>query len=192
MKNTALIIVDMQNDFVLPSGSLYVPNAEKLIDGISKTIHDLEQQSIIITTQDWHPANHSQFLPAGQWPSHCVQETEGADIVKELRDVLPEDTINIYKGDKKDHDGYSGFEGHTWAWVATLADVLKAYAIVNVYVCGVATDYCVRATALDAQKLGYKTHLITNCIAGVTPDTSDTALAEMSQAGIVPIQFHTK
>lgn len=176
----ALIIVDMQNDF-MDTGTLPVKGALAIIPAINNLLG--AGFDLVVATQDWHPLDHSQLQPnGGQWPVHCIQESHGADIVEEVWKALPEDVVNIYKGDVKDQDGYSGFEGH--GAVADLNTILKQNGITDVLVCGVATDYCVRATALDAIRHGFKTTVVLDAIAGVAKDTTEAALAELEAAGV--------
>lgn len=185
-----LIIVDVQNDFV-EGGALGVNGGLAIIPGIVKLMQELGDNALVITTQDWHPANHSQFKDnGGIWPVHCVEGSHGAMLVKELAAALPKDTVRITKGFDADKDGYSGFEGETFIdgfGGLTLEQALKELGVDKVYVCGIATDYCVKATAMDAKKLGLDVHYIQNLSVGVSPETTEAAEVEMAAAGIT---FH--
>lgn len=187
---TALVVVDMQNDF-MDGGALPVKGSLALIPIINKTIASLlAHNALIITTQDWHTLDHSQLQPnGGLWPVHCIQNSHGAELADGL--ILPPETLSVFKGLDKTADGYSGFEGAELEEPnASLENILKAHNITHVYVCGVATDYCVKATALDAAKLGYQTSLINNCIAGVEEGTTDAALGDMAKAGVVALTLN--
>lgn len=191
----ALIIVDMQNDF-MDDGALPVKGARAIIPQVVKTIgHMLAHDAAIITTQDWHPVDHSQLQPnGGPWPVHCIEGSDGADLVTELKQALPADHMYILKGDEKDKDGYSGFEGFAFIdgpGEIPLNDLLHTLGITHVYVCGVATDYCVKATAIDAAKAGYVTAVVTNAIAGVEVNPGDivAAMKEMTDAGVLSLTF---
>lgn len=185
---TAIIVVDMQNDF-MDDGTLPVKGARAIIPAINHAIASLlPHNPLVITTQDWHPLDHSQLQPnGGPWPVHCIQDTHGAELVDGL--YVPFTTLHVFKGFEKDKDGYSGFEGKVLN--TPLLDVLQDNAIDHVYVCGVATEYCVQATALDARKNGFATSLLTNCIAGVEAKPGDIALAmaAMQIAGVLSISF---
>ncbi|EHR79836.1 pyrazinamidase/nicotinamidase pxnc [Thermococcus litoralis DSM 5473] len=170
----ALIIVDMQRDF-MPGGALPVPEGDKIIPTIEELIKKFEQRgALIVATRDWHPPNHISFKEqGGPWPRHCVQNTEGAEIVVSL----PKDTIIISKADKPDKEAYSGFEG------TELAEILKEKGVKRVYICGVATEYCVRATALDAIKNGFEVYLIKDAVKGIKREDEEKALKELEEKG---------
>lgn len=188
---TALIIVDMQNDFV-EGGALVVKGGLALIPVINKIISELAPQGVVVvTTQDWHPANHSQFKDnGGIWPTHCVAGSVGSDIVAGLD--IPTDTIRIFKGNNRLLDGYSGFEGVTDKTEGghALEAVLYEKGIDTVYVCGIATDYCVKATALDALKAGFRVYYLYNASVGVSPETVAKAEIEMNLAGIQTMRLY--
>lgn len=181
----ALIIVDMQNDF-MPGGALPVPNALSIVPTINSYIDIfIKSQAIIIATRDWHPPNHISFKNrGGPWPPHCIQGTKGAEFYPELR--LPSDVIVISKAFNEDIEAYSGFEG------TELDQVLKSKGIKRVFVCGVATDYCVKATVLDAIKLGYIVFVLNDAIKGVdVPKGSiSKAVDEMLNEGAVFINLN--
>jgi nicotinamidase/pyrazinamidase len=185
---TAIIIVDVQNDFV-EGGALAVKGGKAIIPKINAIVQGtLGQRSLVITTQDWHPLNHSQFeTNGGNWPVHCLEGSAGANLVKELQDALPKGALHAFKGMDSGEDGYSAFEGYVFVdgpGDVALNEILKTYGTTHVYVCGIATDHCVRATVMDAVKHGYSVTLLTDCIAGVSHDSSEAALTEMAKASV--------
>jgi len=178
-ENAALILVDIQNDFC-PGGALAVAEGDEIIPVVN---HFMPHFPLVISTQDWHPANHISFQArGGPWPPHCVQGTSGA----ELHPALATDAIahHFRKAASPDRDAYSEFEGMD-ADGQTLDAVLKANGVKTVYIVGLATDYCVRATALDALRLGYETYAITDAMRAVNvdPDDGAKALDELQQHG---------
>jgi len=181
-KRSALIIVDVQNDFI-PGGALPVPDGDKVIEPLNKYIKlftDLGR--IIIATRDWHPPNHMSFKEyGGIWPPHCIQNSWGAEFHPDLH--LPKDTIIISKATEHDKEAYSGFEG------THLHQILKDKGIKRVFVGGLATDYCVKNTVLDALKLGYETILLLDAIKGVDVNEGDSekAIQEMITEGAIGI-----
>jgi len=197
----ALILVDIQNDF-LPGGALAVPDGDKVIT----VINQLQPLfPIVIATQDWHPANHRSFaanhpgrkvfeqielngLPQTLWPVHCVQQTHGVELAaalnrKGIARVFP-------KGTDKNIDSYSGMFDNGRHMSTGLSEWLKAQGVTDVFVCGLATDYCVKFTALDAVAIGCKTHFIEDASRGVNlrPDDVTNAITEMKRAGISVVQ----
>ncbi|ASJ03116.1 nicotinamidase [Thermococcus profundus] len=175
MPEEALIVVDMQRDF-MPGGALPVPEGDRIIPIVNGCIRKFrERGALIVATRDWHPENHVSFKErGGPWPAHCVRNTPGAEFVVEL----PADAVIISKATEPDKEAYSGFEG------TELEKILKENGIKRVYVCGVATEYCVRATALDAVRLGFETFLLRDAVRGITPEGERRALKEMESAGI--------
>jgi nicotinamidase/pyrazinamidase len=186
---TALVVVDVQNDFADPAGSLSVPGAEAVIPVVNGAMWDaLEGGALIVATQDWHPDSTPHFeKDGGIWPVHCVGGTWGAELHPSLE--LPADAPRIRKG-ANGEDGYSGFtmrDPMTGAEIPTELDsVLRMREVGRVVVCGLATDYCVKATALDAVRLGYEVELIGDGVAAVNLEAEDgaRALAEMAAAGV--------
>ncbi len=171
----ALLVVDVQNDFC-PGGALAVPDGDKIVPVTNSLVRRFEK---IFTTQDWHPLNHISFKErGGDWPPHCVAETEGAAFHPDL-DVGR--AIHILKGNEPDREAYSGFQG------TDLADRLRRAGVERIFVCGLATDYCVRATALDGLKSGFPVVVVTDAVKGVevNPGDSEAALAEMKDAGAI-------
>lgn len=180
----ALVIVDMQNDF-MPDGALPVPNALTIIPIINKYVEVfVKSRGVVVATRDWHPPNHISFKSrGGPWPPHCVKGTKGAEFHPDL--MLPSNTIVISKAYDEDMEAYSGFEK------TELDQTLKAKNIRRVFVCGVATDYCVKATVLDAIRLGYVTFVLVDAIKGVDiPEGSvDKAINEMLNEGAILIRL---
>jgi len=197
----ALILVDIQNDF-LPGGALAVPDGDKVIpvaNGLQAMF------PLVVATLDWHPANHGSFaashpgknvfdqielngLPQTLWPMHCVQNTKGA----ELAGTLHRERIArlFLKGTAAGMDSYSGFfdDGHQKS--SGLREWLTEQGVTEVFVCGLATDYCVKFTALDAARMGFKTHLIEDASRGVNlrPDDVKHSIEEMKVAGVALVQ----
>ncbi len=173
---TALLIVDVQNDF-LAGGALAVPDGDQVIAPINALAGD-SRFDVVIATRDWHPAEHSSFAAqGGPWPEHCVQDTAGA----QLSDRLERSKIDavIDKGTTVDADGYSAFESDL------LREMLREEEVVAVTVVGLATDFCVRHTAADALREGLIVTIEPGAIRGIDPDGSRQALAELAGAGAV-------
>ncbi|HFD92847.1 MAG TPA: nicotinamidase [Gammaproteobacteria bacterium] len=174
----ALLIVDVQEDF-LPGGSLAVPHGNEIIVPLNRYIRIFRQRHLpIVATRDWHPRRHCSFQSqGGPWPMHCVQESEGARISAVLE--LPEDVILVSKGTREDKDAYSGFQD------TGLKRLLREQGIARLFIGGLATDYCVLNTVLDALELGFSVCLLTDAIRAVDvqPGDGDKALAQMFQAG---------
>jgi nicotinamidase/pyrazinamidase len=177
--NSALIIVDVQKDFI--SGSLAVPDAESIIEPILKIKNKFTK---VFFTQDHHPKDHCSFkINGGLWPEHCVQNTLGALIDYRLISTTKVSFV-IEKGTDKDVDSYSGFFDNNKEKATILKSRLDFWNITDVYICGLATDYCVKYTALDAVELGYKTNVIIDCCRGVITDTTKDAIEEMKLKGV--------
>jgi len=171
----ALVIVDVQIDFC-PGGALAVPRGDEVIPSINQL---LQYDWFAVATMDWHPAEHCSFAPhGGPWPPHCVQGTTGA----ELHPALEADKIEhiVTKASHPDKDAYSGFEG------TGLAKILHEKGVKRVVVCGIATDYCVSATAHDALKEGFEVLVLEDAIRGVevNPGDCQRAVAELRRAGV--------
>jgi nicotinamidase/pyrazinamidase len=148
----ALIVVDVQNDFC-PGGALPVPNGDAVVPVLNDYLARADSAGMpIYASRDWHPPRTTHFSDyGGPWPAHCVQDTPGARFHPDLR--LPPGTRILTKGTSDHDDGYSAFEGKLPDGT-TLAELLRSAGIQRVYVGGLATDYCVRATVLDARKVG--------------------------------------
>ncbi|HJM54279.1 MAG TPA: nicotinamidase [Dehalococcoidia bacterium] len=180
--NDALVIVDVQNDFC-PDGSLAVSTG----DGVARTMTRVaaafnEQGARVYATQDWHPAGHSSFeAQGGPWPPHCVQGSRGAELHPDLD--LPDGCVNIKKGGDPEVDAYSGFID------SDLEEQLKTAGVTRVFVGGLATDYCVLNTVLDARRIGFETYLLSDAIGAVNvePGDGERAIAQMVGAGAVVI-----
>jgi nicotinamidase/pyrazinamidase len=185
---TALIVVDVQNDFADPTGSLYVPAGEDVVARVNEEIAAaVTAGAVVVYTQDWHPPATPHFQSGGGvWPVHCVRETWGAEFHPAL-DVAGE---VVRKGSGAE-DGYSGFttrdatSGEEHA--TELASLLKERGVERVVIAGLATDYCVKETAIDAARLGWDTTVVTEAIRAVNLEEGDDerARAEMRSAGVV-------
>ncbi|MDB6112278.1 MAG: Nicotinamidase [Pedosphaera sp.] len=194
----ALILVDLQNDF-LPGGALPVPDGNAIIPLANQMQGAFK---LVVATQDWHPANHGSFaashpgkqpgeliqlkkLPQTLWPVHCVQHTRGAELAPNL--MLNRLNKVFKKGTNADIDSYSGFFDNGHHQDTGLGGFLKEKKVTDVYLLGLATDYCVKHTALDALALGFKVYLIEDACRGVNlkPGDAENAIKEMKQAGAV-------
>lgn len=182
-KNAALLLVDVQNDFC-PGGALPVPGGDKVVEPLKRLAACFAAAGLaIIASRDWHPAVTGHFKDyGGVWPPHCIQDSPGAAFHPAL--LLPEATEVISKGTSPEADSYSAFDGST-AGGMSLHDTLSAQHIRKLYVGGLATDYCVRASVLDALRAGFEVCVLEDAIAGVdvTPGDSDRAMEEMLLAG---------
>jgi nicotinamidase/pyrazinamidase len=182
--DTALVVVDVQNDFADPSGSLAVPGAEAVVDAVNAEITAARARGAsVVYTQDWHPARTPHFVTdGGPWPVHCVAGTWGA----KLHPRLAVDGPTVRKGTGGE-DGYSGFtmrDVTTGQDVSTgLDELLRERGVERVVVVGLALDYCVKATALDAASLGYDTVVPRTATAPVEVNAGDGAAAEAELAG---------
>lgn len=177
-RRDALIVVDVQIDFC-PGGALPVPEGDKVIPILNEYINEFkEAESPIYATRDWHPPNHISFKAhGGPWPPHCIQESKGTEFHPNLK--LPEGTMIISKAFDPQRETYSGFDG------TILGEELKKEGVSRVFVGGLATDYCVKNTVLDALKLGFEAVLLTDAIRGIdaTPGDSEKAIEEMERRG---------
>jgi nicotinamidase/pyrazinamidase len=186
-RHTALLVIDVQNDFADPGGALAVAGGDAIIPYLNEQVAAARGAGALVAyTQDWHPASTPHFArDGGIWPVHCVMGTWGAD----LHPNLVVDGPTIQKGTAGE-DGYSGFsvrdpasglKSHT-----ELDSLLRGAGVEEVVVAGLATDYCVKATALDAVNLGYRTRLLADGIRAVdlAPGDGERALAEMTAAGV--------
>ena len=196
MSDTALLLVDLQNDF-LPGGALAVPRGDQVIPIANRMAGRFD---LVVATQDWHPPDHHSFatahpgrsvgevidlhgLPQVLWPVHCVQETSGAAFAPGLDVGRIQHAVR--KGTDPDIDSYSGFFDNGHRKVTGLHDYLRERGVRHVYVLGIATDYCVKFTVLDARQLGLDVTLIEDACRGVdlTPGDSARAIEEMRAAG---------
>jgi nicotinamidase/pyrazinamidase len=185
---TALIVVDVQNDFADPKGSLYVQGAADVVRMVNGQVRQAtDEGAFVIYTQDWHPASTAHFgKDGGIWPVHCVGDTWGAEFHPDLTVAGP----SVHKG-ANGEDGYSGFtmrDPTTGATTPTeLEGILRERGIRKAVVVGLATDYCVSATAIDGAGLGFETEVLQDAIATVDlqPGDGDKAKAAMVAAGCV-------
>lgn len=177
----ALIIVDVQNDF-LPGGALAVPHGDEVIAPINALAAD-PVFDVVVATRDWHPADHASFTDqGGPWPVHCVAGTPGAELAPQL-DRATIDVV-IDKGTTVDGDGYSAFESDI------LRELLREEHVVAVTIAGLATDFCVRHTAADALREGLLVTIAGGAIRGIDADGSRAALAELEAGGAVIARRH--
>lgn len=168
----ALLVVDVQNDFC-PGGALAVKDGDEVVPVINKLI---PQFPLVVASMDWHPADSVHFE---KWPPHCVRQTEGADLHKDLHVSMIEKIF--LKGTEGKDDGYSAFE----ATNMNLEDYLKGRGITDLYIAGLTTDYCVKETVLDAVEHGFNAYVFTDAIRAVNanPGDGEKALEEMNSAG---------
>ncbi len=182
-KRDALLIVDVQNDFC-PGGALAVPEGDEVIPVINEYIRQFADLGApVFASRDWHPRESKHFMAwGGPWPPHCIQNTPGAAFHPEL--VLPEDVIIITKGSDPTDDGYSAFEGDDPHGLALEAS-LREHGVERVFVAGLATDYCVRASVLDALENELDVVVLRDAIKGIDVNEGDIddAMREMKEAG---------
>jgi nicotinamidase/pyrazinamidase len=197
MKEGALILVDLQNDF-LPGGALAVPEGDRVVPIANRLMDDFK---VIVATQDWHPSDHGSFaanhpgkevfevtelngLPQVLWPLHCVQGTNGAEFAPGLE--VGRITKVFRKGTDPAIDSYSGFYDNGHRKSTGLGEWLKEQGVKRVTVCGLATDYCVKFTALDAVAEGFEVTLDAAASRGVNlvPGDVDRAVEEMRARGV--------
>jgi nicotinamidase/pyrazinamidase len=174
-----LIVVDVQNDFC-EGGALAVPDGDAVLEPINRL---MERYDFVVATRDWHPEDHGSFADqGGPWPPHCVQESEGAQLRRGL-EVERIDAV-IDKGQAPDREGYSGFED------TGLAQLLHEHDVDVVHVAGLALDYCVRATALDAKRAGFDVIVHQDATRAVEANAGDAerAVAELRRAGVSVVQ----
>jgi nicotinamidase/pyrazinamidase len=179
---TALLIVDVQNDFS-PGGALAVPEGDSIVPVINQYITLFGNAGYpVFASRDWHPPRTRHFKDhGGLWPVHCVAGTSGAEFHPDL--ALPDEAIILSKGIDPAKDGYSAFEAVTDDG-SSLDEILKANDISCLYICGLATDYCVKNTALDCGEYGYRIVILSDAVRGVdlTPGDSQRAIEEMQKA----------
>lgn len=180
----ALIIVDVQNDF-LPGGSLPVPAGDEVIPNLNRYIAAfLFRELPIFATRDWHPPDHCSFhQQGGPWPAHCIAGTQGAAFPANLE--IPCDTHIISKATSREKDAYSGFSE------TELDAMLKSAGISGVFIGGLATDHCVLSTVRDALNQGYDIFVLKDAVRGLDADATSAALEEMAHLGAKLIDFET-
>lgn len=188
----ALILVDIQNDFA-PGGALAVPCGDEVVD-VANKLMDINYFDLVVATQDWHPKEHNSFasrhlnkknfdiiklnnLEQVLWPDHCVQNTHGAEFLSQLN--LSKIHKVIQKGTNLNVDSYSGFYDNDRITQTDLHEYLKNKKVNTVYIMGLATDYCVKYTALDSIRLGYQTHLIVDGCRGLGEESTLKAINEL-------------
>ena len=184
----ALLVIDVQNDFC-EGGSLAVPKSNEIIFDINQLMKK-DEFAMVVATKDWHPANHSSFLSnneKGVWPDHCVKGTKGAEFHPELN--MEAIDFMFTKGSNPEVDSYSGFMENDHKTTTGLGEFLRTKGVTEVVVVGLALDYCVKATALDAMKQGFKTTVLLDYTRAVNINEGDGELAitELQKAGV-----HTK
>jgi nicotinamidase/pyrazinamidase len=179
LKNSdALLITDIQKDF-LPGGALPIDGGDEIIPVLNNYIKRfVDVKSHILASRDWHPPNHISFkAQGGPWPPHCIQETNGAKFSPDLK--LPTHTIIISKATNPEKEAYSAFDG------TSLAHELNTLDVKRLFVCGLATDYCVVNTVVDARNLGFETVVLLDGTLGINvePDDVDKAIKTMLENG---------
>ena len=178
LERAALLVVDLQNDFC-PGGALAVTDADRIIPVVNRLLKFFGSRDLpIFLSRDWHPEKHCSFREqGGSWPPHCVRGTRGAKFPELLE--LPDKFEIISKAVEQEKDAYSAFQD------TGLRDLLKEKDVQTLYVCGLATDVCVKDTVLDALREGFSVYVVTDAVKGVnlSPDDSRIALEEMSSAG---------
>ncbi|MDM9644625.1 bifunctional nicotinamidase/pyrazinamidase [Rhizobium sp. S163] len=195
----ALLLIDIQNGFC-PGGNLAVPDGDKVVPIANRLIAS-DRYDLIVASQDWHPEGHGSFAsshegkqpfelhelsgkPQMMWPDHCVQGTRDAELHPELR--VPEIDVIFQKGEKHHVDSYSAFRDNDQDAITGLADYLKEQGVTELDLCGLATDYCVKFSALDALEMlpGVKVRFIEDASRGITQEGVAAAIKEMRESGI--------
>ncbi len=178
------MVVDLQNDFC-PGGSLAVPGGDRIVPRVNRTIDLFVRRGLpVLASRDWHPRITKHFKEyGGAWPPHCIQGTKGARFHPDLR--LPKDALILSKGIDPEQDSYSAFQAYNGRG-RDLESVVHDLGIDELFLCGLATDYCVRATALDALRRGIRVRVLADAVKGVDvkPGDSKAALEEMRAAGV--------
>lgn len=181
--------MDVQNDFC-PGGALGVKGGDEVVPVLNRYIEKFhEEGSLILASRDWHPRKTDHFdTHGGPWPVHCLQQTEGAEFHPDLD--LPGEAVIFSKGTTYDADSYSAFLGYNFD-KKDLRKYLEQQSIHTLYIGGLATDYCVKFTVLDALKFGFEVFLLTDAVRGVnqSPGDSDHAVKEMVEKGAKPLKF---
>ena len=194
----ALIVVDLQNDFI--DGALAVPDARAVLPVVKRL---LDRFDLLVFTKDWHPAAHGSFavnhpgkalfeqidlngFPQTLWPVHCVQGTHGAELAEGLPVAGAHRVHIVHKGTDPAIDSYSGFADNGGRKSTGLREFLENSRVDQVFVCGLATDYCVKATAIDSVRNGFSTWLIEDACRGVErhPGDIERSIQEMKEAGV--------
>jgi nicotinamidase/pyrazinamidase len=171
----ALLVIDFQNDFTPPDGALAVAGGDEIGGPVKKLAEEI---GLVFATRDWHPPDHSSFeTQGGPWPVHCVQGSRGAELHPAMADIDVEAIVDV--GREREDQGYSGFEK------SNLAELLREHDVDEVVVSGLATDYCVRASTIDACREGFDVAVATDAVRAVEvePGDGERALDEMRAAG---------
>jgi nicotinamidase/pyrazinamidase len=189
VKQKALLIIDVQNDFC-PGGALAVQNGDKVVPHLNRYLADFQKsKSPVLASRDWHPTRTKHFQEfGGPWPAHCVQGTPGAAFHPQLK--INDHVIIISKGMDPEKDSYSAFQGVD-SRGRSLEQVFQALGVQEIYVGGLATDYCVKSSALDALDRGFRVFLLRDGIKGVElkPGDSEQAVAQMLARGVELITY---
>jgi nicotinamidase/pyrazinamidase len=174
----ALVLVDVQNDFC-PGGALAVQGGDEVVPVLNEWVTAAQRAgAVVAASRDWHPPSHVSFRESGGlWPAHCVQRTRGAEFHPQLR--VPSDAPIISKGTERERDNYSAFAG------TGLGNQLRGRGVRRVFVGGLAQDFCVRATVLDALEEGFEVHVLLNGTRPVDVAGGERAVEEMRSAGCV-------
>ncbi|KAJ8652430.1 hypothetical protein O0I10_011897 [Lichtheimia ornata] len=201
MAPVALLLVDIQNDF-MEKGSLAVPNASQIMPAVLRLINDTKDR-IVVASKDWHPSNHISFAsnhadkqPFEQikfeyrgresqqilWPTHCVQGSTGAELAKDILSGRIDYIVN--KGQNHHVDSYSAFADNDYHEITSLAKILYQNFVDTVIVVGLAADYCVKMTCLDAVKFGFKTILVKEGTRAVSPNDFESTMQELQDNGV--------
>lgn len=175
--NDALLIVDLQRDFC-PGGKLPVAGGDEIVPIVNELVGEaVAVGAQVVASRDWHPPAHSSFAAfGGAWPEHCVRGTEGAKFHPDLR--LPDTAIVLSKARRVEREQYSVFDG------TSLAEELRRRGVDRIWIAGLAEDMCVRATAIDAVRTGFDTHVLLSATRPITPEGGARARAEMRAAGV--------
>ncbi|HYA80835.1 MAG TPA: nicotinamidase [Methylocystis sp.] len=177
-QDDALIVVEVQRDFCA-GGALAIVGADEIVPTINQLIGEATAEgATVAASRDWHPKGHVSFeARGGPWPEHCVAGSEGARFHEQLR--LPEDALVVSKGADPEMDQYSAFEG------TGLIDLLRRRGTQRVFICGLALDVCVRASALDAARAGFETHVLLSATRPLTQAGGEAAIREMTCVGVI-------
>jgi nicotinamidase/pyrazinamidase len=170
----ALLIIDFQNDFTA-GGALEVPDGDAIAEPVTRLAKALD---VVVATRDWHPPDHASFdTEGGPWPVHCVRDTHGARFHPAMEGIGLEAVVDVGRG--REDEGYSGFEK------SELAQILRDRKVDQVFVCGLATDYCVRASAIDACREGFDVTVVEDAVRGVEVSEGDSerAFGDTREAG---------
>ncbi|MGB9631057.1 MAG: nicotinamidase [Candidatus Methanodesulfokora sp.] len=180
--NSCLIVVDVQRDF-MPGGALPVPQGDSVISPLNSLIELFSSKGLpIVFTRDWHPRDHISFVDrGGPWPPHCVINSEGAEFHPNL--IIPPKAIIVSKGTNRDREAYSGFQG------TDLHSILLEKGVKRLFVGGVATEYCVKSTVIDALEIGFETIVVEEAVKGINKRDELSAKEEMIDHGAILVKI---